>query len=183
MDLYDRGDPHVEWAEEISAREEPEKDDETTSKHWATFVRLRNADGKLHKWSFIGFNSEDDVNMMGVDEGQISAHNIYSNEFMFRAGPVPITIQCNDENDYGPWYLGVWQPAENRNLCWGLMYKRGDIEPTQMCYGMDYATPQGSIKRLVLKETDWWYFDVGNRVRVHKDELEQAFKRLGIWDL
>lgn len=83
------------------------------------------------------------------------------------------------------WQLGVWDYTKDRKV-WGLLYSDS---PTVMSYDLERTPPKDHIERRKKKfeeepDRDWlrWYFDVGRKLYVTLDDLEEACKELGIWD-
>lgn len=86
------------------------------------------------------------------------------------------------------WQLGLWvhDSKEDTQKIWGL---GTDGWPTHMCY----RWPQDNAKEIIDRhkqhdndgDLSWhrWYFDVGRRLYVKDDDLEEACKKLGIWEI
>lgn len=94
----------------------------------------------------------------------------------YRSVPVEVFARGNKLDD--SWTLGIWEYSVDRPQ-WGLMHYN---YPSQMSYGLDYANPIEAISKIEDRGQTCWYFDVGNEITVLKDDLERAFKDLGIWD-
>lgn len=90
---------------------------------------------------------------------------------------VPIRVYAGEQPVTLPelWRLGTaWRWGRD---VWGLEYAG---RMTHMCYDVRYAPVIGAIEK--ARVTGWWYFDVGNELRVKVEDLEAGFEALGLLD-
>lgn len=127
--------------------------------------------------AFVG--SPEEARAAGFDPIGTATFGAEPDEPQQESRSVPIAVYIGEALSSGGalWTLGI--TSRNETQVWGLEYAG---RMTHMCYDTNHAPPAEAVVKVRERGFDWWYFDVGRELRVKMDDLEAAFKLLGLLD-